>query len=129
MPISRGFPENHKFGFGDGHALRLAAASVDSCSPRPLLSRASPSTIPGYTHSMKTAISIPDDLFKGAERFAKQTRRSRSQLFSDAIEEYLARHAPDPVTSAMDQTLAQLGESQDDFVATATHRRLEASEW
>jgi hypothetical protein len=22
-PISRGFPENHEFGFGDGHALRL----------------------------------------------------------------------------------------------------------
>jgi metal-responsive CopG/Arc/MetJ family transcriptional regulator len=47
---------------------------------------------------MKTAISIPDDVFAGAERLAKRTKKSRSQLFSDAVREYLARHTAEEVT-------------------------------
>ena len=42
---------------------------------------------------MKTAISIPDDVFEVAERLARRTKKSRSRLFSDAIGEYVARHA------------------------------------
>ena len=38
----------------------------------------------GYTLSMKTAVSIPDDVFEGAERLALRTKRSRSRIFSDA---------------------------------------------
>jgi metal-responsive CopG/Arc/MetJ family transcriptional regulator len=49
---------------------------------------------------MKTAVSIPDDVFEGAERLARRTKKTRSQLFSDAIKEYLARHAPEDVTDA-----------------------------
>ena len=41
---------------------------------------------------MKTAISIPDDVFQGAERLARRTKKSRSQLFSDAVREYISRH-------------------------------------
>jgi hypothetical protein len=47
---------------------------------------------------MKTAISIHNDLFDGAERLARRTRRSRSRIFTDALREYLVRHAPDKVT-------------------------------
>lgn len=38
---------------------------------------------------MKTAVSVRDNLFERAEKFAKRKKMSRSQLFSDAIEEYL----------------------------------------
>jgi metal-responsive CopG/Arc/MetJ family transcriptional regulator len=78
---------------------------------------------------MKTAVSIPDDLFEGAERLARRTNRSRSRLFSDALKEYLARHTPDKVTEAMNSTLAQIGEEQDSFVSSTAHRVLERSEW
>jgi metal-responsive CopG/Arc/MetJ family transcriptional regulator len=78
---------------------------------------------------MKTAVSIPNDVFDGAERLARYTKKSRSQLFSDAIKEYLARHAPEEVTEAMDQVCAELGHSSDKFVATATRRILKRSEW
>lgn len=44
----------------------------------------------------------PYDLVDGAERLARRTRRSRSRLFTDALREYLARHAPDKVTESMD---------------------------
>jgi metal-responsive CopG/Arc/MetJ family transcriptional regulator len=58
---------------------------------------------------MKTAISIPDDVFQGAERLARRTKKSRSQLFSDALWEYVPRHTPDEVTEAMDRVCAELG--------------------
>jgi predicted transcriptional regulator len=65
---------------------------------------------------VKTALSIPDDLFEGAERLARRTNRSRSRLFSDALKEYLARHTPDKVTEATDSVLADLDEVGDAFV-------------
>jgi len=78
---------------------------------------------------MKTAISIPNELFDMAERLARRTRKSRSRLFSDALREYVARRSPDKITEAMDQALAEIGEGNDPFVATASRRRLEKSEW
>jgi metal-responsive CopG/Arc/MetJ family transcriptional regulator len=78
---------------------------------------------------MKTAISIPNELFDVAERLARRTRKSRSRLFSDALREYVARRSPDKVTEAMDQALAEIGESNESFVEAASRRRLERSDW
>ena len=82
---------------------------------------------------MKTAISIPADLFEGAERLARRTRRSRSRLLRDALREYLARHSPDRVTEAIDQAIAEVGESvngqKDPFRSAAARRTLDRSEW
>ena len=78
---------------------------------------------------MKTAVSIPSDVFERAERLARRTKRSRSQLFSDAVREYVARHAPEDVTDAMDRVCAELGSPTDEFVSSAASRVLERSEW
>jgi metal-responsive CopG/Arc/MetJ family transcriptional regulator len=78
---------------------------------------------------MKTAVSIPDEVFEGAERLARRTKRSRSRLFSDALKEYLARHTPDQVTQAMDRAIDEVGDSKDTFVSSATRRVLEQSKW
>ncbi|MBM4321726.1 MAG: ribbon-helix-helix protein, CopG family [Deltaproteobacteria bacterium] len=78
---------------------------------------------------MKTAISLPDDLFERAERMTRRTRKSRSQLFAEALREYLARHAPDEVTEAMDRVLDEIGDEQDQFVAIAARQTLERTEW
>lgn len=79
---------------------------------------------------MKTAISLPDDVYHGAERYAKRTRKSRSQLYAEALSEYLARHAPDEVTETMNMVVGQLGESaRDPFVAGAARRMLKSVEW
>ena len=83
----------------------------------------------GYTLGMKTAISIPNDLFDGAERLARRTSRSRSRLFTDALREYLLRHAPDKVTESMDQAIMEVGEGKDEFVSSVARRRLERTEW
>jgi predicted transcriptional regulator len=52
---------------------------------------------------METAVSIPDDVFEGTEHLAPRTKKSRSRLHSDAIKEYVARHAPEAVTEAMNR--------------------------
>ena len=71
---------------------------------------------------MKTAISIPDEVFDVAEKLARRQGVSRSRLFSDALREYVARHAPDEITDAMNRVVADIGESDADFaVATARH--------
>jgi metal-responsive CopG/Arc/MetJ family transcriptional regulator len=78
---------------------------------------------------MKTAVSIPDKVFERAERLARRTKKSRSQLFSDALKEYVARHAPDEVTEAMNRVCDEIGDTRDEFVAAAARRTLERSEW
>ncbi len=78
---------------------------------------------------MKTSVSIPDDVFKKAERLARHTKKSRSRLFSDAIREYVARHAPEHFTEALDRVCAELGTQPDKFVSSAARRVLERSEW
>ena len=49
----------------------------------------------GYTLGMKTAVSVPNEVFERAERLAKRLEVSRSELYSRALREYLSRHAPD----------------------------------
>jgi hypothetical protein len=83
----------------------------------------------GYTPGMKTAVSIPDQVFEQAERLARRTRKSRSSVFSSALREYVARHSPDEVTEAMDRVCEQLGAQSDPFVARAGRRTLEQTEW
>jgi metal-responsive CopG/Arc/MetJ family transcriptional regulator len=78
---------------------------------------------------MKTAVSVPDEVFRGAERLAQRMKKSRSQLYSDAIKEYLARHAREEVTDAMDRVCADLGHTTDGFVSLAARRVLESNEW
>jgi hypothetical protein len=83
-----------------------------------------------YTKGMKTAVSLPDDVFRHAERFARRTRKSRSRLYAEALTEYLARHAPDEVTEDMNRVVDQLGASAPDpFVARAARRIAESVEW
>ena len=79
---------------------------------------------------MKTAVSIPDDVFQQAERLAQRTKRSRSRIFSDALREYLARHSPDEITEALNRACAQLGtQDEDQFAISAGRSILERSEW
>ena len=78
---------------------------------------------------MKTAVSIPDEVFEEAERLARRMKRSRSEVYSRALAEYVARHASDRVTEAMNRTLAEINEPADDFPRAASRRVLERSDW
>jgi predicted transcriptional regulator len=78
---------------------------------------------------MKIAVSVPDDIFEEAERLARRMKRSRSEVYSRALAEYVARHAADRVTEAMDRTLAEIGEQADQFLRAASRRVLKRGDW
>lgn len=83
----------------------------------------------GYTPGMKTAISIPDELFSRAEEMARKTGKSRSQLYQEALSEYLLRRDPGALTQAMDAALADIDPKPDPWLAEAGRRTFERSEW
>ena len=55
-----------------------------------------------HTRAMKTAISIRDDVFEAAERTAQVLGLSRSQLYTRAVSEFVARHRSEGVTARLD---------------------------
>jgi hypothetical protein len=52
---------------------------------------------------MKTAISIPNEIFEAAEKMARRLGLSRSQLYTNAVSEFLHRHFSDEVTEKLNQ--------------------------
>jgi predicted transcriptional regulator len=82
----------------------------------------------GYTRGMKTAISIPDDVFADAEQLARELKKSRSRLYGDAVREYIARHSAESITEALDRVCDGVSPG-DEFARTAARRTLERSDW
>jgi len=77
---------------------------------------------------MKTAISIPDDVFAEADRLARRLKKSRSELYSHALREYVARHGPDHVTETLDRLCSE-SLPEKDVARTAARRTLRRSAW
>jgi len=56
---------------------------------------------------MKTAISIPDEVFKAAERTAKSLGVSRSEFYATAVREYMERYRREGLTEKLNQVYEQ----------------------
>ena len=52
--------------------------------------------------AMKTAISIPDRIFRAAESLANQLGMSRSELFTQAVKAYIEAHKHDRLRESLD---------------------------
>lgn len=78
---------------------------------------------------MKTAVSIPDGVFQEAERLAQRLRKSRSQLYREAVADYLIRHSPDAITRAMNKVCELAGPLPDPAFSEAARRVLKRTEW
>ena len=68
-------------------------------------------------------------MFAAAEQLAKCQKKSRSRLYADAIAEYVARHDDDSITEAINRVLDEIGDEADPFLAEASRRVIERSEW
>ncbi len=81
---------------------------------------------------MKTAISVPDHIFQRAERLAKRLKKSRSQLYSEAVAEYTARHDEDEITESWNLVLADPDAADpklDAAISEIGRRILRDTEW
>jgi predicted transcriptional regulator len=78
---------------------------------------------------MKTAVSIPDELFRQADELAGRLGKSRSEVYREALADYLARREPAAVTRALDELADDLAAEGGQFAETAARQALERSEW
>jgi metal-responsive CopG/Arc/MetJ family transcriptional regulator len=80
---------------------------------------------------MKTAVSLPDPLFEAADRLARQLGKSRSQLYTEALREYLAKHRDDDITARLNEVYdaeAELAQ-RDPVLAALQFRSLPKEDW
>lgn len=61
--------------------------------------------IPGYTQVVKTAISVPDELFDLVNRRAGALGMSRSEFFARAAQRYLDELDSESMTEQIDRAL------------------------
>jgi metal-responsive CopG/Arc/MetJ family transcriptional regulator len=78
---------------------------------------------------MKTAISIPDSLFQEAEQFAQKNGLSRSELYSRALQVYLAHHRPQAITQALNEIYGDEGSRIEPGFLAAQASVLEKEDW
>ena len=79
---------------------------------------------------MKTAISVPDDVFEQAERAAKRLGLSRSELFTRAVQAFLATRLEQNITSSYNAAFSEAEDSDiDGLRREATRRALLDVEW
>ena len=57
---------------------------------------------------MKTAVSLPEDLFRNADRVAGELGIPRSRLFAIALEQFLVNHRQQAVTERLNAVYGDL---------------------
>ena len=79
---------------------------------------------------MKTAISLPDDLFDSAEALSQRLGVSRSQLFATALAAFIAQHDRAAMTARLNVVYANAASDQvDTGLATLQARSLDHDPW
>lgn len=78
---------------------------------------------------MKTAISLPDELFSAADALASQLGVSRGELYATAVAEYLAKHSASDVTARLNALYATESSALDPAFQRAQSRSIGPVEW
>ncbi len=83
----------------------------------------------GYTANMKTAISIPDNLFREVDQYAKSHGYSRSQLFAKAVAQYLEVHPSDRITKQLNAVYSAKPAALNATLASMQSSSIAKEEW
>jgi metal-responsive CopG/Arc/MetJ family transcriptional regulator len=78
---------------------------------------------------MKTAISLPDNLFRSGDALARRLGVSRSELYARALAEFLAKHKADHITQRLNAVYAAENSGLDPAIAEAQARILPREAW
>jgi metal-responsive CopG/Arc/MetJ family transcriptional regulator len=78
---------------------------------------------------MKTAISIPDDVFRRGEKYAKAEKLSRSELYTRAVKRLLDEQPRANLTTAYNAAFDDHDSSADAILHESARSVLEAVEW
>lgn len=78
---------------------------------------------------MKTAISLPDDLFASAESLAERLGVSRSSLFATAVAEFIAKHQGRKVTAQLDAVYSASPSTLDPALRRVQAKAISRDKW
>ncbi len=78
---------------------------------------------------MKTAISIPDDVFQSADDLARRLGISRSALYVRALKTYLEGHREDRVTQRLDEVYSEVHSRLDPMLQELQIRSIPTGDW
>ena len=78
---------------------------------------------------MKTAISIPDEVFEAADRTAKKLGVSRSELYATAVHEFIERHRVEDVTTKLNEVYASTKSDLDENLHRLQGQVLAREHW
>jgi metal-responsive CopG/Arc/MetJ family transcriptional regulator len=78
---------------------------------------------------MKTAISLPDELFAAADALAERIGVSRSELYATAVAEFLAKHNAEEVTERLNRVYATEPSGLEPDVRRAQRASLGSDRW
>lgn len=78
---------------------------------------------------MKTAISVPDDIYREAEVFAKHNRISRSALYSMAVRAYIEQRRPEETLRALNAVYARESSELDPLLSAAQLASVSSEDW
>ena len=78
---------------------------------------------------MKTAVSLPDELFQSANELAQLLGMSRSQLHAMALAEYVTKHRDEEITSRLNEVLAAESSGVDPALRAVQVRSVGSAEW
>ena len=78
---------------------------------------------------MKTAISLPDDLFAAVDALARRLGVPRSRLVAEALAEYVAKHKASRVTEQLDAVYSAEAWKIDEPMRRAARRILKRNDW
>jgi len=78
---------------------------------------------------MKVAISLPDPVFRAAETLARKLRKSRSQLYAEAIAEYVGARGAKALTARLNAVHSKESPGLDPALKYAQLERLSRAAW
>ena len=78
---------------------------------------------------MKTAVSLPDELFRQAEATARRLRVSRSELYAKAIADFLAQQHGNAITERLNDVYSRHPAKMDSGLHRAQLKSIEKDTW
>ncbi len=78
---------------------------------------------------MKTAVSIPDNVYISAEKLARRLSKSRSQLYAQALSNYLSMHQKEGITTKLNEVYLSNDSKVEPLLISMQAQSLSKEDW
>jgi HSP90 family molecular chaperone len=78
---------------------------------------------------MKTTITIPNEIFEEAEKTARRLGVSRSELYANAVLEFVRHHRSDDVTEKLNEIYEREPSKLNSILHAFQYASLDKDEW